>query len=149
MSHWETLGTTLERANLEFVMNKKGKTGGTWGFGIFEVVLWEYTKFFKEHVKKWDGGRRQWGPDRKGYEGADHVWNRAAGVFAWALLLISAVSPAFWFNPYLTLCIISLSVPCVCEGCKDQVLAMGGTSRSGFGASCCSRSVCVCICLCA
>lgn len=34
-------GTALKRDNLEFVMDKKGKTGGTGGFGIFETALWD------------------------------------------------------------------------------------------------------------
>lgn len=34
-------GTALKRDNLEFVMDKRGKTGGTGGFGIFETVLWD------------------------------------------------------------------------------------------------------------
>lgn len=43
--------------------------------------------------------------------------------------------PSSLILSYLSLSVISPSIPCVCEGCKDEVPATRGTSRRGFGGS--------------
>lgn len=52
-------------------MDKKRKTGGTRGFGIFEMVPWDYAKFIKECLEEGVGeegsGGGQWA--ERGTEG--------------------------------------------------------------------------------
>lgn len=49
----------MERADLDFVTDKRQETRGKHGFGIFEGVLWDYAKLTKRKCRGRGSGRNK------------------------------------------------------------------------------------------